>query len=173
MTDYTKMLGDFPEINPANYGDDAVNALNEWGIAAHTAIEALQAECAEHKENAIRNARIAVSIRAERDQLQAKLDAMGKGEPVSYGDAARRRGKQVGTLWQFDDLGLSMFVGEIIGQCYAAPKALAPEPLTPYELQQVVELLDKEGHDGKDFEPECPLCTARQKLAAHGIGGTP
>ena len=44
MTDYTKLLSDFPEINPANYGDDEVNALNAWGIAAHTAIEALQAK---------------------------------------------------------------------------------------------------------------------------------
>lgn len=44
MTDIMKLLGDFPEINPANYGDDEVNALNAWGIAAHTAIEALQAE---------------------------------------------------------------------------------------------------------------------------------
>lgn len=44
MTDFMKLLGDFPEINPANYGDDDVNALNAWGIAAHTAIEELQAE---------------------------------------------------------------------------------------------------------------------------------
>ena len=51
-------------------------------------------------------------------------------------------------------------------------KAVEPErqPLTPDECQQIVELLDKEGHDGSDFEPECPLCTARQKLA-HGITG--
>ena len=44
MTDIMKLLGDFPEINPANYGDDEVNALNAWGISAHTAIEALQKE---------------------------------------------------------------------------------------------------------------------------------
>ena len=35
-------------------------------------------------------------------------------QPVNYGEAARRRGKQVGALWQFDDLGLSLFVGEIL-----------------------------------------------------------
>lgn len=39
-----EMMQDFPEINPANYGDDEVNALNAWGIAAHKAIEALQAD---------------------------------------------------------------------------------------------------------------------------------
>jgi hypothetical protein len=131
MTDIMKLATDYAQAcynlaNPDSY--DAERA-EEARAALQSAIEALQAECAEHKENAMRNARIAVSIRAERDQLQSKL--------------------------------------------VAAPKALAPEPLTPDELQQVVELLDKEGHDGKDFEPECPLCTARQKLAAHRIGGTP
>jgi len=42
--------------------------------ALQSAIEALQAECAEHKENAMRNARQAVAFRAERDALDAKLD---------------------------------------------------------------------------------------------------
>jgi hypothetical protein len=41
---------------------------------------------------------------------------------INYGETARRRGKQVGSLWQFDELGLSMFVGEIIGQYQTQPK---------------------------------------------------
>lgn len=52
---------------------DAIFDTTTLGNEAADAIEALQAECAEHKENAMRNARIAVSIRAERDQLQSKL----------------------------------------------------------------------------------------------------
>jgi len=39
-TNLIELLDTFPEINPANYGDDDVNALNAWGIAAHTALEA-------------------------------------------------------------------------------------------------------------------------------------
>jgi len=38
--------------------------------------DALQAECAEHKENAMRNARQAVAFRAERDQLQAENERL-------------------------------------------------------------------------------------------------
>ena len=89
-TDYAQAC--YNLANPDSYDAELAE---EARAALQSAIEALQTECADHKENAIRNARIAVSIRAERDQLQAKLDAMGKGEPVSYGDAARRRGKQV------------------------------------------------------------------------------
>jgi len=50
------------------------DSTREAKTMLQSAIEALQAECAEHKENAMRNARIAVSIRAERDALQSKLD---------------------------------------------------------------------------------------------------
>lgn len=34
-----ELIADFPEINPANYGDDEINTLNAWGIAAHAALQ--------------------------------------------------------------------------------------------------------------------------------------
>lgn len=80
MTDIMKLATDYAQAcynlaNPDSY--DAERA-EEARAALQSAIEALQTECADHKENAVRNARIAVSIRAERDQLQAKLDAAPK-----------------------------------------------------------------------------------------------
>jgi hypothetical protein len=78
-----ELMQDFPEINPANYGDDDVNALNAWGIDAHKAIEALQAEN-ERLKGVDRDAKLsAVMFRkdrmaweAERDTLAAKLAAV-------------------------------------------------------------------------------------------------
>ena len=80
MSDIMKLATDYAQAcynlaNPDSY--DAERA-EEARAALQSAIEALQTECADHKENAVRNARIAVSIRAERDQLQAKLDAAPK-----------------------------------------------------------------------------------------------
>ena len=85
MTDIMKLAAQWGDARIMATRDRATNdEVLQARDAVQSAIEALQAECAEHKENAIRNARIAVSIRAERDQLQAKLDAMGKGEPVGF-----------------------------------------------------------------------------------------
>lgn len=182
-------------------------------------IEALQAEAASLKQISELNAQIAIYLKAERDQLQSKLDALEKQEPIyqyQMGD-----GSWIDQTKHSYDYNRNHAPNAVVRIVYAAPKALAPEqaeaawragwsacrdaeyagqeaedeawgmsetcanadwestapkacePLTPDERQQVVELLDKEGHDSKDFEPECPLCTARQKLAAHGIGGTP
>jgi hypothetical protein len=68
-----ELLQDFPEINPANYGDDDVNALNAWGIAAHKAIEALQAE----NESSKRQHHLLIddfrNMQEQRDALAAKL----------------------------------------------------------------------------------------------------
>lgn len=73
MTDYTKLMDEFPEINPANYGDDEVNALNAWGIAAHTAIEALQAE----------NERLSAGWnQANQEALQAKLTVQEQAKDI-------------------------------------------------------------------------------------------
>lgn len=36
-----ELIASFPEINPANYNDDDVNALNAWGIAAVNVLAAL------------------------------------------------------------------------------------------------------------------------------------
>ena len=103
MSDYTKLLSDFPEINPANYGDDEVNALNAWGIAAHTAIEALQAKLGDAIQSSAHWQHQFTEVQAENerlkreleiskldtkewhsqaDALQSKLAAMGKWEPV-------------------------------------------------------------------------------------------
>lgn len=76
-TDLMKLLGDFPEINPSNYGDDDVNALNAWGIAAHTALEALGREVAELKLRAGNGySRKIEELIAERDQARAELAAI-------------------------------------------------------------------------------------------------
>lgn len=172
MTDIMKLATDYAQAcyNLANPDSYDAECAEEARAALQSAIEALQAECAEHKENAMRNARIAVSIRAERDQLQAEI------ERLAHANNALKLAVS-GLQSQLDAMQESLREhrerSHQAEQAYLAeaPKALAP--LTPDERQQVVELLDKEGHDGKDFEPECPLCTARQKLAAIGIGGTP
>lgn len=80
MTDIMKLATDYAQAcyNLANPDSYDAELAEEARAALQSAIEALQTECADHKENAIRNARIAVSIRAERDQLQAKLDAAPK-----------------------------------------------------------------------------------------------
>ena len=67
--DLMKLLGDFPEINPSNYGDDDVNALNAWGIAAHTALEALGREVEQWKVDFN-------EVLIERDQARAQLAAL-------------------------------------------------------------------------------------------------
>ena len=80
MTDIMKLATDYAQAcyNLANPDSYDAELAEEARAALQSAIEALQTECADHKENAVRNARIAVSIRAERDQLQAKLDAAPK-----------------------------------------------------------------------------------------------
>lgn len=93
--DLMKLLGDFPEINPSNYGDDDVNALNAWGIAAHTALEALGREVAELKQKMFDESEAMVSIvqvkypqaLAERDQARAELAAIRATQgPLSADD---------------------------------------------------------------------------------------
>jgi len=76
MTDIMKLIDDVIDYNAS---DERPRA------ALQSAIEALQGECAEHKENAIRNARQAVAFRAERDALQAKLDELQWQEPLPAG----------------------------------------------------------------------------------------
>lgn len=73
--DLMKLMGDFPEINPSNYGDDDVNALNAWGIAAHTALEALGREVEQWKVDFN-------EVLIERDQARAQA-APSVGVPDS------------------------------------------------------------------------------------------
>lgn len=156
-TDYAQAC--YNLANPDSY--DAERA-EEARSALQSAIEALQAECAEHKENAIRNARIAVSIRAERDALQAKLDAMGKGGPVA---------------WQFRTNGKHWHVVQVcppddaydkgtLSPLYAAPKALAPNVAW---LSNVIRQVDGNNKMGAGALAEKIV----EAISAHGIGGTP
>jgi hypothetical protein len=73
MNTLIERLANFPEINPANYTDDDVNALNAWGIAAHTAIEALQDRI--ESNNALCIKRVA-EVTREREALQAEVERL-------------------------------------------------------------------------------------------------
>lgn len=147
MTDIMKLADDY-----ADKVARGKSGTQESRVALQSAIDALQAECAEHKENAIRNARIAVSIRAERDALQAKLDAMGKGEPVPEWylpriTEVRTRLASLSSAMRPDD-SLGMVLGNLSGQLascervalrYAAPKALAPLKDEPWMVKAINE----------------------------------
>lgn len=84
MTDIIKLADDYANEPIDMYALDPRKYRDMYRADLQSAIEALQAEVAEHKENAMRNARQAVAFRAERDALQAKLDAMGKGEQAAF-----------------------------------------------------------------------------------------
>jgi DNA repair exonuclease SbcCD ATPase subunit len=71
MTDLMKLADDYA-ASAATTPAPTISARADL----QSAIEALQAECAEHKENAMRNARQAVAFRAERDQLQAENERL-------------------------------------------------------------------------------------------------
>ena len=74
-------------------GNEAADALEAQALqldvqagsieAVQAANQRLAAEVAEHKENAMRNARIAVSIKAERDALRKYLEEVIQAHPVS------------------------------------------------------------------------------------------
>ena len=126
MTDIMKLATDYAQAcyhlaNPESY--DAERA-EEARAALQEAIEALQSECAEHKENAVRNARQAVAFRAERDALRAQLEALQRQEPLCY--------VRNGEINRWNGLGGIGFSGPV----YASPKAL--EPLTDEQIEQAV-----------------------------------
>jgi len=143
--------------------DGFVNGQNQLFDAAkvlEAERDALQAECAEHKENAMRNARQAVAFRAERDQLQAQLDAMGKGEAVAY--IQTQKGGEVELVWDKDEeLDGALYE---YAPLYAEPKALAP--LTQQQRMGVWNVVKTEG-DGKWEFSFSDVVNAVE--AAHGI----
>lgn len=117
MTDYTKLI------------ERLRNVESPICLTAADAIEALQVECAEHKENAMRNARIAVNIRAQ-------LEAMQRQEPVApeqieaawrAGWAACRDAEYVGQEAENEAWGMSQTCASADWE-NASPKAM--EPLT-------------------------------------------
>jgi hypothetical protein len=141
-------------------------------------IEALQSECAEHKENAMRNARIAVSIRAERDALQAKLDAAAKQDAVAWSVTVGNDYKNCIEISHCESDVVAQYEESTSGgfesiytlhKLYAAPKALAP--LTEPERKKM-------WHD--TFEAHSRWSAyewfshgIQRAEAAHGIGGAP
>lgn len=78
------LLSNFPEINPNNYGDDEVNALNAWGIAAHTMLEQQAAEIERLNSRWSEWKDSLNSVMEQRNALQAKLSAMEAVEPVAW-----------------------------------------------------------------------------------------
>lgn len=158
---YTKLIerlrkGQTHEFATGNLLDQSV-VMDE----AADAIESMQAEnaglrseCAEHKENAMRNARIAVSIRAERDQLQAEneqLEHEKHEDSELWRKSILEREQQISALqsqldamgkgeprfWYDEDMGeLYSFNDnkpvEGLTPLYAAPEALAPTVLKPF-----------------------------------------
>lgn len=152
-------------INPA-YQDVRGTESHERKQCAD-AIEALQGECAEHKENAIRNARQAVAFRAERDQLQSKLDALEKQEPIyqyQMGD-----GSWIDQTKHSYDYNRNHAPNAVVRIVYAAPKALAPEPLTDKRIKAALAAWFDERIAFKGFDGRMRAAIE----AAHGIGGAP
>jgi hypothetical protein len=74
-TNLIGLLDTFPEINPANYGDDDVNALNAWGIAAHKALEA-QAKQIEAFEGACVPLKDYADLALENNKLLEQIEAL-------------------------------------------------------------------------------------------------
>lgn len=130
MTDIMKLAAQWGDARIMATRDRATNdEVLQARDALQSAIEALQAESASMKQIAELNAHIAIDLKAEREALQSKLDAMGKGEPVAWikyliGAEAKPNGQCYDIVFVACD-GYEPL--------YAAPKALAPEPLTDKE----------------------------------------
>ena len=191
MTDIMKLADDYAWAY-MSFGESASRA------ALQSAIEALQGECAEHKENAIRNARQAVAFRAERDALQAKLDELQAQEPVKFlVNGARFKLANCGP----SSSGFVGFPKELAGRwvalvaadddCHlklAAPKALEPLERVAECAARLVEHADFQlggilsaDSKAKDIPSKAVsqvksrhLAALRDSLSAHGITkGTP
>ena len=199
MTDIMKLATDYAQAcyNLANPDSYDAELAEEARAALQSAIEALQTECADHKENAIRNARIAVSIRAERDALQAKLDAAAKQDAVAWSVTVGNDYKNCIEISHCESDVVAQYEESTSGgfesiytlhKLYAAPKALAPEKGT--ELFDA--WCDKSYADGmllgwnlcesnhpetfqqlRSTRTEAALKVILANRAAHGIGGTP
>ena len=131
MTDIMKLIDDVIDYNAS---DERPRA------ALQSAIEALQSECAEHKENAMRNARQAVAFRAERDALAAKLDELQRQEPEGWktpefwmNSVVTNPDCQVKDNLPHQDNCRWWRSGDFCN-CGAAPKAL--EPLSYVEIEK-------------------------------------
>jgi hypothetical protein len=108
MTDYTKLIERLNKI-PVS--------VEDWKTVEETvaAIDALQSQL----DTAIQSS---AHWQHQCTELQAKLDAMGKGEAVAY--IQTQKGGEVELVWDKDE----ELEGELYAYSplYAAPKALAP-----------------------------------------------
>ena len=171
MTDYTKLIERLesdialtPVSAIAREAADAIEALQEENALLEGTLESRERNIAEMQAE---NERLKVESTNKNDwlveqrkweahanALQAKLDAMGKGEPVAY---------SVGnTLKWHEGKGMTN------AQLYAAPKALAPLAIPADVLEAAVNM--------KTNHYRGPLAWAVKVIdfvADHGIGGTP
>ena len=191
MTDIMKLATDYAQAcyNLANPDSYDAELAEEARAALQSAIEALQAECAEHKENAMRNARIAVSIRAERDALQAKLDAAAKQDAVAWSVTVGNDYKNCIEISHCESDVVAQYEESTSGgfesiytlhKLYAAPKALAPEQVEAAWRAGWAACRDAEfvGQEAEDeawgMSETCANADWESaEEAAHGIGGTP
>lgn len=171
MTDYTKLierLNNTPNWQRESYGDWKQGTVHydRAPFEAADAIEALQAECSEHKENAMRNARIAVSIKTERDQLQAKLDELQRQDADWF--HAECDDPDYSGFYQSEADAITQVNehGGYVTSLYAAPKAL--EPLTDEQIAEIVRDAAKGAATRRDGTTSTRI--ARAIEAAHGIG---
>jgi hypothetical protein len=105
MTTANELADTFPEINPSNYGQDEVDALNAWGIDAFQMLKS-QAQEIERSKSAVRTLKqlgytdcggdlwkpqigkkpdfdLIDTIRAENQRLTTELDAI-HAQPVVW-----------------------------------------------------------------------------------------
>jgi len=139
---------------------DAIRSLANW---QHQCTE-LQAENERLKaeREALRDS--ANEVVRLREQLQSRLDAMGKGEAVAYRAwfDADNGARWLFTLWPEEErLNVEW------EPLYAAPKALAP--LTDEQIEHLVDISYKHWQDKTTFD----IAAVRADFRAHGIGGTP
>lgn len=165
MTDYENLMDEFAEAQKLTFSE-----RHKARAALKSAIEALAAENERlNKNNGLIYTEV-LQLRNERDALQAKLNAMGKGEPVGFMSP-----QQLELIKDPEDESghyiplRKTAAGNFVMALYAAPKALAP--LTDKQLFANDDLLTINAHHIGDFNIVRKITRAVE--AAHGIGGTP
>jgi len=180
MTDYTKLIEGLRKESEFDHNHETLSML----LCAADAIEVLQAENERNKTVVQSWLKANASngwindLRKERDALQAKLDAMGKGEPVPpeqveaawrAGWAACRDAEFVGEEAEDEAWGMSETCANADWE-NAAPKALAP--LTADQKNSAWH-----DHWSNPSIPStaCSAFYAGMRFAEkhHGIGGAP
>lgn len=155
-----------------------VNALNAWGIAAHTAIEALQAKLGDAIQSSAHWQHQFTEAQAENE----RLDKENTDSLVSLATAIQHRDgfrKQLDYhRHEMDDLEEDY--SNLQAKLDAAPKALAPEQVEAAWRAGWAACRDAEfvGQEAEDeawgMSETCANADWESaEEAAHGIGGTP